>query len=242
MSTISAADHQTAVRQFNATDDKLGHCLHHLLQNATDSYSGKTALICGDRELTYHGLNTRANCFACVLEERGIGCGDLVGVALDRSVDLVVVLLAVLRTGAAFVPIDPAFPADRIGHMIDDAGPKLVVVGASTQDALSFWEGACLNMDEDRNNTANSDVEQRNLEADVRAEDLAYVIYTSGSTGKPKGVEISRGALCNLLYSIQREPGCSETDRLLAVTTISFDIALLELFLPLLCGATTAVA
>jgi len=244
MSTISAADHQMAIKQFNATDDttKLGHCLHHLLQNATDSYSEKTALICGDRELTYRGLNTRANCFARVLEERGIGCGDLVGVALDRSVDLVVVLLAVLKTGAAFVPIDPAFPADRIGHMINDAGPKLVIVGASTQDALPFWEGACLNMDEARNNTANSDVEQRNLEANVRAEDLAYVIYTSGSTGKPKGVEISHGALCNLLYSMQREPGCSETDRLLAVTTISFDIALLELFLPLLCGATTVVA
>ncbi|KAF2469221.1 nonribosomal peptide synthetase 7 [Lindgomyces ingoldianus] len=244
MSANSAADYQTIIGQFNATDDAttLGHCLHHLLQHAADSHLDKTALICADTELTYGGLNALANRFARVLVERGIGRGDFVGIALERSVDLVVVLLAVLKTGAAYVPIDPAFPADRISYMIDDARPKLIVVGASTQDALSSWGGARLSIDEARDNMANSDAEKSNLEVDVRADDLAYVIYTSGSTGKPKGVEISHGALSNLLCSMQREPGCSGTDRLLAVTTISFDIAALELFLPLLCGAITVVA
>ncbi|RYP50631.1 hypothetical protein DL768_003913 [Monosporascus sp. mg162] len=244
MGNISYADQQTVIEQFNATDDAttLGHCLHHLLQHAADNHVDKTAVICAETELTFGGLDTRANRFARILIEQGIGRGDLVGIALDRSVDLVVVLVAVLKTGAAYVPIDPAFPADRICHMLGDAGPKLVIIEASTQKALSYWRGARLNIDEARDKTGNSGYEESNIEVDVRADDLAYVIYTSGSTGKPKGVEVSHGALSNLLCAMQRDPGCAETDRLLALTTISFDIAFLEMFLPLLCGATIVIA
>ncbi|KZF26938.1 nonribosomal peptide synthetase 7 [Xylona heveae TC161] len=243
MIAISTEDYQAVTDQFNATDDTttLGHCLHHLLQHATDSHANKTALICGNTELSFEELNTLANRLAHVLVKQGIGRGDLVGVALDRSVDLIVVLLAVLKTGAAYVPIDPAFPRDRIRHMIDDAGPKLIIVGAGTHNALLPWRELCFDIDEIRDKMTNSDSDS-GLEVDVHSDDLAYVIYTSGSTGKPKGVEISHGALANLLCSMRREPGCSETDRLLAVTTISFDIAALELFLPLLCCATAVVA
>jgi amino acid adenylation domain-containing protein/thioester reductase-like protein len=244
MDSISAADYHTLVEQFNATDDatKLGHCLPHLLQDATESYVHKTALVCADKELTFGELNELANRFAHVLVGRGIGRGDLVGVALARSIDLVVVLLAVLKTGAAYVPIDSAFPTDRIRHMIDDARPKVTIVGASTQQASLSWGCACLNFHDTRGDMADSDAERSNLEQDMGPDDLAYVIYTSGSTGKPKGVAVSHGALCNLLYGMQKEPGCDATDRLLAITTVSFDIAALELFLPLLCGATTVIA
>lgn len=241
MGSLFVSDERATAAQFNATDDAttLGHCLHHLPQCAAGTYASQVAVICGENELSYGELNRRANHLARVLAGRGIRRGDLVGIALDRSVDLVVVLLAVLKTGAAYVPIDPAFPADRIGHMMEDAEPKLVVIQTSTQKALSSWRGAYLNTDDVRYGCG---ADESNLEVYVQPDDLAYVIYTSGSTGKPKGVEISHSALCNLLYAMQREPGCTEADRLLAVTTISFDIAALELFLPLLCGGTVIVA
>ncbi len=238
---ISARERQTLIREFNATGDKttLGHCLHQLFERATDLHSGNVALACAGTELTYRDLNTDANRLAHVLRDRGVERGDLVGVALDRSIDLVVVLLAVMKTGAAYVPIDPNFPAQRIRQMIDDADPKLVVTPATMPENLSDWETRCLSVDEAR---SDSEAGTHNLDIDVRADDLAYVIYTSGSTGRPKGVEIRHGALCNFLSSMRRQPGCDEADRLLAVTTISFDIAALELFLPLLCGTTTVIA
>jgi amino acid adenylation domain-containing protein len=246
MGAVTISGPELVLEEFNATDDVsiLGHCLHDLFQDAADKHGDKTAVICADIELNFGELNGLANRFARDFVEWGVGRGDLVGVALNRSVDLVAVLLAVLKTGAAYVPIDPAFPAERIGHMIDDAQPKLVVVEAITKKALSFWRGPCLSIDEMRAKASNADSKTfgSNLGVEVEADDLAYLIYTSGSTGKPKGVEISHGALCNLLCAMKREPGCTGTDRLLAVTTISFDIAALELFVPLLSGAMTVVA
>ncbi|KAF2176510.1 nonribosomal peptide synthetase 7 [Zopfia rhizophila CBS 207.26] len=242
--SISTADRQAVIEHFNATDDSatLGHRLHHLFQDATERHGSKTALIYADVKLTYGELNSLANRFARVLLERGVERGDFVGIALDRSVDLVVMLLAVLKTGSAYLPIDPAFPEDRIRHMLSDAEPKMVIVGASTQTALSFWDGACLNIDQVRHSTPDSQADRSNLDVYVEPDDLAYIIYTSGSTGTPKGVEIRHSAMCNLLFGTQKEPGCSATDRLLAISTISFDIAMLELFLPLICGATTVMA
>ncbi|GAA5086085.1 hypothetical protein GCM10023319_32690 [Nocardia iowensis] len=239
---VSARERHTLVEEFNATGDDttLGHRLHQLYERATDLHPGNVALICADTELTYRDLNADANRLAHVLVARGVGRGDLVGVAIDRSIDLVVVLLAVLKTGAAYVPIDPNFPAGRIRQMIADADPKLIITPATMPENLSAWASRCLSVDEARGDGAAASTD--NLEIDVPADDLAYVIYTSGSTGSPKGVEISHGALGNFLSSMRHRPGCDETDRLLAVTTISFDIAVLELFLPLLCGATTVIA
>jgi amino acid adenylation domain-containing protein len=238
---ISARERETLIEEFNATggDALLGQRLHQLYERAADTHSGKVALVCGDTKLTYRKLDAEANRLAQVLMNRGVGRGDLVGVALDRSIDLVVVLLAVMKTGAAYVPIDPSFPAERICQMIDNADPKLVVTPPQTPKNLSGWATLCLSIDEAR---AQSSDNAHNPEIGVSADDLAYVIYTSGSTGKPKGVEVSHGALCNFLHSMQQQPGCDESDRLLAVTTISFDIAVLELLLPLICGATTVIA
>ncbi|WP_378733236.1 amino acid adenylation domain-containing protein [Nocardia brasiliensis] len=239
---ISARERRTLIEEFNATGDDamLGHRLHQLYERATDLHPGNVALICADTELTYRDLNADANRLAHVLVDRGVGRGDLVGVALDRSIDLVVVLLAVLKTGAAYVPVDPNFPAGRIRQMIADADPKLIITPATMPENLSAWASRCLRVDEARADAATASPD--NLDIDVAADDLAYVIYTSGSTGSPKGVEISHGALGNFLSSMRHHPGCDETDRLLAVTTVSFDIAVLELFLPLLCGATTVIA
>ncbi|KAH7114611.1 polyketide synthase [Dactylonectria macrodidyma] len=250
MSVISAVDRQMLVDEYNKTDDAamLGHCVHQLIERSADRHSERTALICGTAELTYRDLNARANRLARVLVQRGVKPGDLVGVALERSVDLVVALLAVLKTGSAYVPIDPTFPEMRIGQMMDDAGPSLIVAGTSTLDAVSLWKDVCLKIDEaldssnNNNNNTSSSADSGNLLMDVRSEDLAYIMYTSGSTGKPKGVEMSHGSLSNLLLSSKRDLRCDKADRMLAVTTISFDMAFMELFLPLLCGATAVIA
>ncbi|KAH7007558.1 polyketide synthase [Ilyonectria destructans] len=244
MSEISPVDRQLLVEDFNNTEDAamLGHCVHQLLEHSADRHSSRIALICGNTGLTYAKLNKLANRLARVLVARGVSPGDLVGVALERSVDLVVALLAVLKAGAAYVPIDPTFPEMRIRQMMDNAGPSLIVASTSTLDTVSPWKDLCLNVDETLHNNTSSDAESRNLPIDVRSEDLAYVMYTSGSTGKPKGVEMSHGSLSNVLLTSQRDLGCKKTDRLLAVTSVSFDMAFLELFLPLFCGATAVIA
>ncbi|EUC43582.1 hypothetical protein COCMIDRAFT_7015 [Bipolaris oryzae ATCC 44560] len=242
--SISPEDYQEIIERYNDTLDTtiLGHSLPRLLQNTAERHHDKIAMICGDEKVTFGTLTTLATQLAHVLVTQGIGRGEVVGIALDRSIDLVVALLAVMRTGAAYMPIDPGFPTDRIRHMIEDANPILVIVSASTRLASQSWGCATLGLDETRDMMVASKSQIDDVDTDPKAEDLAYVIYTSGSTGKPKGVEISHGALSNFLCAMQREPGCVETDRLLAITTISFDIAALEVFLPLLCGATMIMA
>ena len=238
---LSEPERTALIEAFNDTDDAaaLGHRVHELFEQAADRHSGEVAAICGETQLTYAQLNADANRLAHALIERGIGRGDLVGVALDRSLDLVVALLAVLKTGAAYVPIDPAFPAERIRQMVENAEPKAILTPPSTPASLASWAELCVPIDAAR---ARPDAATDNPGVQVQADDLAYVIYTSGSTGRPKGVEISHDALGNFLWSMRRRPGCAETDRLLAVTTVSFDIAALELFLPLVSGATTVIA
>ncbi|KAI1085298.1 hypothetical protein F5B20DRAFT_590055 [Whalleya microplaca] len=243
MSVVSAEDCETTVKEFNDTDDSitLRLCLYQLLEQVTEKYSDKIALICADTTLTFGELNALANRLARVLVQRGIKNGDLIGVALDRSVNLVAVLLAVWKTGATYIPIDPAFPAERINQMMDDASPRLLITGGNTLEALTSWRSVCLSIDK-LLQMINPDSDSSNLGVKVQSNDLAYVMYTSGSTGRPKGVEVSHGSIANLLLSMQKEPGCSEADRLLAITTVSFDMAVLELFLPLLCGAMAVIA
>jgi amino acid adenylation domain-containing protein len=185
--------------------------------------------------LSYRELERRANRLASVLGNAGVGRGDRVGVCLRRSADLVVGLLAVLKTGAAYVPLDPVYPAQRIRFMIGDAGVSLVV----SQQGLAAALGSrvrVVSVEESRAGSVNEPYDR------ASAEDPAYVIYTSGSTGRPKGVQVGHRALTNLLCAMAVEPGCAETDTLLAVTTACFDIAGLELYLPLVTGGCVEVA
>ncbi|MEV6596451.1 amino acid adenylation domain-containing protein [Actinoplanes sp. NPDC051346] len=238
---LTAAERAVLIEEFNDTAGSAADLpeqgLHRLFEQAARGHAENTALVCADTTLTYAELNARANRLAHALTERGVDRGDLVGVALDRSIDLVVALLAIMKTGAAYVPVDPRFPADRIRQMIEDADPKLIVTPAAAPTGLAAWDTRCVNVELGAESDADGD-----LAVEVGAGDLAYVIYTSGSTGRPKGVEITHGALGNFLAAMRARPGCAATDRLLAVTTVSFDISVLELFLPLLCGATTVIA
>ena len=200
------------------------------------------ALIAQGRTLTYAALESRANQFANLLKTRGIGVDALVGVCLTRGPDLVPALLGVLKTGAAYVPLDPGFPKDRLQYMAEDADVKLVISDSANASLSGVPRARQLLIDEDSAQIASTSDALLPAPADWRADAPAYVIYTSGSTGKPKGVVVPQNAVCNFLASMRHTPGLQASDRLLAVTTLSFDIAVLELFLPLVTGARAVLA
>ncbi|MEW2160000.1 amino acid adenylation domain-containing protein [Streptomyces sp. NPDC007189] len=182
------------------------------------------AVIAEETSLTYGELEARANRLAHWLIDQGVRPESLVAVRLPRSADLVVALLAVLKAGAAYLPIDPEHPSSRIDYILQDARPAVVL------DAGTLAGADC------------SPYPEAAPEVAVRPENTAYVIYTSGSTGNPKGVAIPRGALANFLATMGRRVPLSPADRWLAVTTVSFDIAALELYLPLISGAAVVLA
>jgi amino acid adenylation domain-containing protein len=212
-----------------------------LFQAQVKRRPGATALVFEESALSYFQLDTRANRLANYLIGKGIGPEALVAIALPRSVEMMVGILAVLKAGAAYVPLDPAFPAERLRYMVEDSGAKMLVTHRELSERLfSGLDLVRVHLDDDRDQ-----IEQQSGEPFAplaQASNRAYVIYTSGSTGRPKGVEIEHRSLTNFLCSMAREPGLKETDVLLAVTTLAFDIAGLELFLPLITGAQIVLA
>ncbi len=197
----------------------------------------------GDRALDYGQLLEAVDSAAARLTRLGIGSGSRVGVCLPRSEDLLTVLMAVVRTGACYVPMDPEFPAKRLALMCEVAELDLVVVGDDFGSRLPTLgdrlDGRVVTLDGLKQiQVADADFKFPSLAPD----DSAYILFTSGSTGVPKGVEVSHRALSNLLLSMSERPGLGAEDRLLAVTTVSFDIAGLELYLPLVVGGTVVIA
>lgn len=204
---------------------------------------GASALRFDDLRLNYRELCTRVNRAARVLRDRGVRRGSRVGLCLARSPDMVVALLAILRAGGTYVPLDPEYPVERLEFMACDAGLELLVGGAGPLP-MSFPSDRTLKVADltaDADGGAGEPLPP-DPERDARKEDAAYVIYTSGSTGTPKGVVVAHGAMENFLASMSLEPGLTCSDRLVAVTTPSFDIAVLELLLPLCVGAEVVLA
>src|SRR5690606_781664 len=201
----------------------------------------QVALRFGTTALTYAQLHARAARIAGALRARGVRPGDRVGVCLERSPDLLATLLATWRCGAAYVPLDPAYPADRLAYMASDAGLAQVVAEGALADPLGLERGRLLLLDADAA-VIDAAAAVHDAADPVGREAAAYVIYTSGSTGKPKGVAVPHGAVLNFLDSMREAPGLDADDVLLAVTTTSFDISVLELCLPLAVGATIVLA
>jgi amino acid adenylation domain-containing protein len=185
--------------------------------------------------LTYRELDERANRLAHHLAAMGVGPEVLVGLCVGRSIDLVVGLLAILKSGGAYVPLDPLYPPERLYFMLEDSGAAFLLTESCWLDRFTRFPGAMICGDRDRDRIERESA--ANLAAGPAPSNLAYVIYTSGSTGRPKGVQVGHANLANLLQSMGSRTGIGPRDRLLAVTTISFDIAGLELLLPLISGA-----
>ena len=192
------------------------------------------------RLLSYAELNARANRLARHLQAAGAGCGHTVAVHLERGIEMVVAVLAVLKAGAAYVPMDPAYPSARLAAMLDDSGALLRLTQTSLREALPIDKARALCVDAEADAITGHD--GADLAVAPALGDPAYVIYTSGSTGRPKGVMVEHLALANFLAAMAHTPGCGETDVLAALTTLSFDIAGLELYLPLVTGASIVLA
>lgn len=213
--------------------------LHELISQRAAESPDKTAITFGEQKTTYKILHEQANQLAAILIKNDVKKGDRVALALDRSAEMVIALLAIMKTGAVYIPLDPQFPLNRINYMLEDS--KAVILLTSKKYKNHFQSQAKELLIEDLSETLHN-YPSTDPDVEVNGHDLVYILYTSGSTGMPKGAQIAHHNLVNFLISMQREPGLTATDKLLAVTTISFDIAGLELYLPLLTGAEIIVA
>jgi amino acid adenylation domain-containing protein len=239
---LSDAEIHKILHDWNATqrDYPRDKCVHELIEEQAARNPGAVAVSFEGQSLTYSDLDKRANQLARHLIKIGVTPGSLVGIALDRSLDLLVGLLGIWKAGAAYLPIDAAYPRDRIAFIMEETSLATLVTHSKLVPNLPLFDTRPVCLDRDwilieRERDARPAI---NLDPSS----IAYTIYTSGSTGKPKGVEVTHRNVANLLWSMRETPGLDDRDRLLAVTTLSFDIAALELFLPLISGAHLILA
>ena len=237
---LLAAEQHRILVEWNHTqaDYPKDSCIHGLFEAQAARTPDAVAVVFGNQRLTYRELNSRANQLAHRLGKCGVGPEVLVGVCVERSPEMLVAVLGVLKSGGAYVPLDPAFPATRLSLILEDANVRVLVTQPKLGTLLQSGVKQVLYVDD-----PGTALESRgNPESAVKSNNLAYVMFTSGSTGRPKGVQIEHQAVVNLLESMGRVPGLTAEDVFVAVTTLSFDIAGLELFLPLAKGAQVVVA
>ncbi|WP_331730044.1 amino acid adenylation domain-containing protein [Streptomyces sp. NBC_00073] len=245
---LGAEERHRILAEWNDTAREMpAALLPELFETQTARTPHAPGVISGGVELSYAELNARANRLARHLVACGAGPEKLVAVALPRSADLVVALLAVLKSGAGYVPLDPDYPSDRIAYVLADADPVLMITDTETSPGLPDGDVPRVLLDDAGvaqvvATASASDLSDSDRSYPVLPAHPAYVIYTSGSTGRPKGVVVSHAALVSFLAAVGLRCGLDSSDRLLAVTTVAFDIAALELYLPLVSGACVVVA
>ncbi|MBW8830817.1 MAG: amino acid adenylation domain-containing protein, partial [Burkholderiales bacterium] len=241
---LTASQRQQVLIDWNATqaDYPREQCVHELIEAQVQRSPESVAVTHGTTNLTYAELNAQANRLAHHLIALGVTADERVAIAMPRGAAMLVGLLAILKSGGAYVPIDPAYPAERVAYMLNDAAPKVLLTQASLEKDWTAY------LPSDRIVCLDTDVRQwsgqpaHNPSVHMTPRHLAYVIYTSGSTGQPKGVMVPHGAVVNLLTSMRHIADLHSEDRLLAITTLNFDIAALELHGPLICGAQVVIA
>jgi amino acid adenylation domain-containing protein len=212
--------------------------IHELFESQVERSPEDVAVIFEDSQLTYRELNDRAERLAQQLKTMGVGPDVLVALLLDRSLDMVVGMLGILKAGGAYIPLDPSHPGNRIVSVLEDAQPLLLLTDARLKATLPPHRTPAVPIDF----IAPANIREAVTQRASSPSNLAYVIFTSGSTGRPKGVEIEHRSVTNFLASMKRQPGLCAGDTMLAITTLSFDIAVLEIFLPLVCGACVVIA
>jgi len=226
------------INTFNATETEYPYekTIHRLFEEQAYVTPEKTALVYGDKTLTYKELNEKANQLARVLRGRGVCNDSIVGIMAERSLEMLVGIMGILKSGGAYLPIDPEYPEERIKYMLEDSGVEVLLTQARLQEKLRFGgEAICL---EDENIYRG---DSKNLENKYSSHDLAYVIYTSGSTGKPKGVMIEHRSVVNFIKGMTAID-FSDRNSILCLTSVSFDIMGLETLLPLSEGMKIVIA
>ena len=236
-----AEKHQLLV-EWNDTriDYPRDKCIHELFETQVAKTPDAIAVVFADQQLTYRELNSRANQLAHYLRKLGVGPETLVGIFMERSMEMIVGLLGILKAGGAYVPLDPTYPKERLAFMLEDSRAPFLLTQARLGELRPAFGATPISLDQDRQDIAQEST--ANIGPVQSPETLAYVIYTSGSTGKPKGVMIQHRSVVNFLASMARQPGLCETDTLLAVTNLSFDMAGFDFYLPLMVGARMVLA
>ena len=210
-----------------------------LISRSAQQHSDSIAVQGEGGALSYHELTERSDQLAEFLVGKGISETSNVGVSMSRCSDMLVALLGIMKTGACYVPMDPSYPKERLAYMAEQAEIKLVVCNEAVRHDIDYFSGELLSVDgqwETILGAKSVDLPR------VNPDSKAYIIFTSGSTGLPKGVQVPHRTVVNFLESMSQKPGLCSEDRLLAITTLSFDIAVLELYLPLIVGAQTIIA
>ncbi|EIU1687943.1 TPA: amino acid adenylation domain-containing protein [Pseudomonas aeruginosa] len=238
---LDAEERGQLLEGWNATaaEYPLQRGVHRLFEEQVERTPTAPALAFGEERLDYAELNRRANRLAHALIERGIGADRLVGVAMERSIEMVVALMAILKAGGAYVPVDPEYPEERQAYMLEDSGVQLLL--SQSHLKLPLAQGV-QRIDLDRGAPWFEDYSEANPDIHLDGENLAYVIYTSGSTGKPKGAGNRHSALSNRLCWMQQAYGLGVGDTVLQKTPFSFDVSVWEFFWPLMSGARLVVA
>ncbi len=214
-------------------------CFHHLFEAQAEESPQAQAVVYEGQTLTYQELNARANQLAHYLQQLGVGPDVIVGICMKRSLEMVIGLLGVQKAGGTYVPLDPTYPKERLSFMLEDMQASILLTQQQLEPELPVQQARVICLDTDWQEIANQS--SANPQSNVSTQNVAYMIYTSGSTGKPKGVMVTHGSLVNFLFSMREQLALGEQHTMLATTSLSFDIAGLELYLPLLSGMQVIV-
>ncbi|AJE43577.1 non-ribosomal peptide synthetase [Streptomyces nodosus] len=244
LDVLTPVERTRLLDDWNATNADFGpHSLVEAIEAAAARTPDRVAVVTADGETGYGELNARANRLARYLADRGAGPEVRVAVSLPRGTDLVTALLAVLKSGAAYIPLDPAYPAERVRHILTDGSPALVLTTSGLARELPVPAGAeTVAVDDPALRARIAALPGTDLPGTARGDHPAYVIYTSGSTGHPKGVVVTRANIANFVRDMGERLPVTDADVLVAVTTVAFDIAGLELYVPLVAGARLVLA
>jgi amino acid adenylation domain-containing protein/FkbM family methyltransferase len=244
LSLLTGTENQQLVIDWNQTQVEYPDrhvCLQQLFERQAERQPHAVAVVYDDQELTYRELNQRANQLSHYLQKLGVGPEVLVGICVERSLEMVVGLLAILKAGGAYVPLDPSYPAERLRFMLADAGVPVLLTQQRLVSSLPAHDATVVCLDTDWEIIAQS-CPATAAPRTATTENLAYMIYTSGSTGLPKGAMTTHAAIVNRLLWMQQAYGLIESDRVLQKTPLSFDVSVWELFWPLITGARMIVA
>jgi amino acid adenylation domain-containing protein/non-ribosomal peptide synthase protein (TIGR01720 family) len=232
---MTTSEKQKILTQFNTTeaDYPKDQTICSLFEEQVEKVPDKTAVVFEEKQLTYRELNERANQVARVLRRRGVTTDRIVGIMVERSIEMVVGILAVLKAGGAYLPIDPSYPQERIDYLLEDSAANILLTQPNWLEKVAF-KGEVI----DLTHAALYEEDATNLDYHPRPHDLAYVIYTSGSTGRPKGVMVEHVSLLNRIYWMQRQYPIGLDDVILQKTTFTFDVSVWELVWWMVSGAS----
>jgi amino acid adenylation domain-containing protein len=240
---LSDLERDLQVTKWNNTEVPIPNdkCIHDLFTDAVKNDPNAVAIITNGKSYTYKQLDEASDYVAGHLTSKGVNAGELVGISLHRHFAMIAGLLGILKAGAAYVPLDPNYPRERLTYMIENADMRYIVTQESIRDDLFQSPGdvSLILIDPELMDLKAS--QQKKKPVSISPQHTAYTIYTSGSTGKPKGVRIRHQSVVNFLQSMKQAPGIQSTDIVMAVTTLSFDISILEILLPLSMGACSVI-